>query len=125
MASILIGPGGSHLQTLEEATGKTLYLKGQEGLGLEDVRLMAQGTPGDLERLALPVVEGDICEVMVTDVHMNNPADGIGRIEGYVVDIEGAGRQVGQQVRVQITKAFRTYARGKLLESTDGVSVPG
>lgn len=125
MASILIGPGGSHLQTLEEATGKTLYLKGQEGLGLEDVRLMAQGTPGDLERLALPVVEGDICEVMVTDVHMNNPADGIGRIEGYVVDIEGAGRQVGQQVRVQITKAFRTYARGKLLESKDGVSVPG
>lgn len=125
MASILIGPGGNHLQSLEEATGKTLFLKGQDGLEMEEVRVIATGSRGELERLALPVGEGDVCEVIVTDVHVNNPADGIGRIEGYVVDIEGAGSHVGQKVKVEISKAYRTYARGKLLQVKDEVSVSG
>nr|MBO2476918.1 hypothetical protein [Bacillota bacterium] len=39
---------------------------------------------------------------------------GIARIEGYVIDIEGGGRYVGQKLKVEITKVFRTYAKGKV-----------
>jgi ribonuclease G len=115
LASVLIGPGGAHLQTLEEYTGKTIYIKGQEGLELTQIQLLRTGNQIALEREALPVVEGEIYEVDVTESHINNPSDGIGRIEGYVVDIEGAGDYVGQKVRIQITKAFRTYAKAKAL----------
>ena len=46
---------------------------------------------------------------------MTNPVDGISRLHGYVVDIEGAGRHVGERLTVEITKVFRTYAKGRML----------
>ncbi|HEX2953212.1 MAG TPA: ribonuclease E/G, partial [Bacillota bacterium] len=117
MASLLIGPGGAHLSAMEEISRKKLYIKGQEGLGYTDLKLVKAGNHSDLERSALPVSEGQTCIVEVTESHMNNPADGIGRIEGYVVDIEGAGEFVGKKIKVEITKAYRTYAKGKIVDA--------
>lgn len=116
MASLLIGPGGNHLAAMEEASHKRLYIKGQEGLDYSDLKLIKAGSQVDLERSALPVIEGQTCIVEVTESHMNNPNDGIGRIEGYVIDIEGAGEFVGKKVNVEITKAYRTYAKGKMID---------
>jgi ribonuclease G len=46
---------------------------------------------------------------------LSNPGDGIGRIEGYVIDIEDGAQCVGNRVRVRIDKAYRTYAKGKMI----------
>lgn len=125
LASIMIGPGGSHLSSLEEATGKKLFIKGREDVDYNDLKLIRAGDTKTLEKAALPVAEGDTCEVEITESHFNNPSDGIGRIEGYVVDIEGAGQHVGKKVKVKITKAFRTYAKGRMIALQGQDSIDG
>lgn len=119
VAAPIIGPGGSNLAKLEEELGRVFFIKGQEDLEPGVVRIIARGDREQLERLALPVREGEIREVEVREAHLNNPADGIARVEGYIIDIEGGGNFVGRRVRVQITRAFRTYAKAKVIADLD------
>lgn len=114
MASLLIGSGGAHLQAMEEYCKKKLYIKGQDELGKTELKILGAGLQRDLERAAIPVVEGETVEIWVEEAHIANPIDGIGRIEGYVIDIEGGGNYVGEKIIVNIVKAFRTYAKGKI-----------
>ena len=118
VASLLIGPGGSNLRELERSTGRSVFVRGSTELHLEAMNLKAVGTRAEVEAKALPVREGEVLEIRVEEPHVTNPWDGIARIEGYVIDIEGAGSRAGERVRVQITKVFRTFARARLLEPT-------
>ena len=57
VASLLIGPGGNRLEAMEKITGKTIFIRGQEGLATEDVKLLAVGELSQVEKAALPVRE--------------------------------------------------------------------
>ncbi len=115
LGSILIGPGGANLEKMERILNKVIYIKGQDNLDLDQVRLLASGNEREIESLALPVQEGEEVELKVAEPHITNPGAGIGRIEGYVVDIEGAGSYVGKQLKVLITKTFKTYAKARIV----------
>lgn len=115
VAALLIGPGGANLRELERELGKFIYIRGSADCHLEQMRLKALGTRAEVEEKALPVRVGQMLEVKVEEPHVTNPQDGIARVEGYIIDIEGAGGLVGRPVRVEITRAFRTYARARLL----------
>ncbi|HAH97005.1 MAG TPA: ribonuclease G [Firmicutes bacterium] len=115
VASLLIGPGGSNLVRLEEELRRIIYIRGHEGIEAGKVQLITSGTKDKVEKAALPVAKGDIIEVEVREPHLSNPGDGIGRIEGYVIDIEDGAQCVGNRVRVRIDKAYRTYAKGKMI----------
>lgn len=115
VASLLIGPGGANLKELETQTGKSVFIRGSDRMHLEGMDVKAIGPKEEVERRAMPVREGEVLELKVEEPHASNPWDGIARISGYVVDIEGAGGLVGRQVKVEIVKAFRTYARARLL----------
>ncbi len=116
LAALLIGPGGNRLALLEKACKKMLFIRGKEEIPLPEVRILAAGDKETVRMAALPVKEGDELQVEVVETHANNPADGIARIEGYIIDIEGAGRLVGQKVKVKIEKMFKTYAKGVLCD---------
>jgi len=115
VAALLIGSGGSSLKELERETGKLVYIKGSGAVHVEDMNLRALGSKEEVEAKALPVRLGQILGLRVEEPHVSNPWDGIARVDGYVVDIEGAGNLVGADVQVEITRAFRTYAKGKLV----------
>ncbi|NPV27194.1 MAG: Rne/Rng family ribonuclease [Firmicutes bacterium] len=115
VASLLIGSGGSQLRELERRTGKQLIIKGVEGFHLENFQVRGIFAQREIDELAVPVKVGQILEVKVEEPHAINPYDGIARLHGFVLDIEGAGTYIGEQVLVEITKVFRTYARAKLL----------
>ncbi len=115
VASLLIGAGGQNLEKLEKETGKSIYVKGSEDCHLEDVNVKALGDKGEVEKKALPVDEGQVLQLEVEEPHAANSWDGIARIEGYVVDIEGAGDLVGEKVEVRIQEAHRTYAKAKIV----------
>src|SRR5690606_8287174 len=117
VAAVIIGAGGTNLRRLEETINKTVYVKGTEGLDIDDVRFLAMGTRADVERLALPVRQGQVLDIHVEEPHVSNPKDGIARLEGYVLDIEGAGRHVGERLQVEITRVFRTYAKGRMVST--------
>ncbi|MGE5528279.1 MAG: Rne/Rng family ribonuclease [Patescibacteria group bacterium] len=115
VAAPLIGPGGANLARIEEEAGRSLFIKGREDVEPGEVKILARGSRAEMEALALPVREGEIQEIEVREAHVNNPADGIARIEGYIIDVEGGGRFVGRRVKVQIGRVFRTYAKGRVL----------
>lgn len=113
VAALLIGPNGAALHKLEQRTGKQLYVKGSHSLNSDEVDIFA-GLRTEVERRAFPVHEGQVLEMEIEETHITNPKDGIARIEGYVIDVEDGGHYVGEQHEVEITRVFRTYAKGKL-----------
>ncbi len=115
IASLLIGPGGINLEKLERTLGKTVFIKGQEQLSTEQIRLLSYGAKAEVEENALPVREGEELELIVTEAHIANPGDGIARIEGYVIDVEGAASCIGKRVKTLVTKTFKTYAKARIL----------
>lgn len=115
VASLIIGPGGANLEKIEGVLGKTIFIKGQEQLDLNQVRLLFSGKREEVELKALPVQEGQELELKVSEAHIANSGDGIARIEGYVIDIEGAAALVGRTVKTLITKTYKTYARAKMV----------
>lgn len=116
VASQLIGSSGGNLRELERETGKTIFIKGSYQVHLESMNLKAIGSRADVEAQALPVRPGEILELRIEEGHAVNPWNGIARLEGYVIDVDGGGRWVGEKVKVEITRVFKTYARGRLVD---------
>lgn len=115
VAAQLIGPGGAGLRDLEQAARKTLFLRGRSDVAPDDLRLVRAGSRAEVERLALPVHPGQRLRVQIEEPHQVNPRDGIARVEGYVVQVEGAGRLAGKTVDVEVRRAQRTFAQAKLV----------
>jgi ribonuclease G len=120
VAALLIGPGGANLRELENELGKTIYIRGNNEVHVQEWHLKVLGSRAEVEAHALPVKAGQQLEVRIDEAHVTNTNDGIARIDGYVVDVADAGHLVGKRVRVEIIKAFRTYAKGRLVEPASG-----
>ncbi len=115
VAAFLIGGGGSHLRSLEEESGKQIIVKGSEAAHLEDVQMHPLCSQEEIANLAAPVHLGQILKLKIEELHASHPANGIARVQGYVIDVDGGGVQVGKQVYVEITKVFRTYAKARII----------
>jgi len=115
VAALLIGAGGINLRALENEIGKSIFVRGSDQCHLESMLVRALGSREEVEAKALPVRRGQVLEVKVEEPHVSNLWDGIARIEGYVLDIEGGAKLVGEKVKVEVTKVHRTYAKARVL----------
>ncbi len=116
VAALLIGSGGLYLKKLEAETGKSIFIRGSDNMHVEQYKILMSGSLQEVERHALPVEEGGIYRVRVEDPHTSNPEHGIARLHGYIIDIEGAGDLVSEEVQVLIKETARTFARAVLWE---------
>jgi ribonuclease G len=115
VAAVAIGAGGSRLAQLEQRHGKYIFIKGKDDLHPEEIRVKAVGSRVKLENFAMPVREGQIIDVTIEETHITNPNDGIARVDGYVIDVEEGADLLGEKVKVQINKIYRTYAKARLI----------
>ena len=122
VASLLIGQGGANLSRLEQETGKVIYVKGNPNFHMEDTGEIITGRREAIKKMAVPVSVGDVLEVEIKEQHASNPTNGITRIDGYIVDIDGAGSLVGKRILVEIKKVFRTYAKAKPKDVEDAAN---
>lgn len=113
VASQIVGSNGICLKKLEECTGKTIVVKGEESFHLEHVEVRSISDK-ELEAY-LPVKEGDVLKITVEEPQTGDGKDGIARINGYVLSIINGSSFVGEEVSVRINKAYRTYARGEII----------
>ncbi|MDQ0285507.1 ribonuclease G [Desulfofundulus luciae] len=116
VAARLIGSGGVNLRELEQKTGKNLYIRGSQGQHIESVSIRPLYNKEEVIAHTLPVKPGQVLEVKVEEPHISNTNDGIARIDGFILDIEGAGSLVGETVPVEVSKVYRTYARARLVK---------
>ena len=114
-AAMLIGVNGKNLEKIEQDTGKKLYLRGNSDLHPEEHKIVVSGTVQSVESAALPVSQGEIHTVLIEGKHHNKHKDGIARMEGFVLQIDGAAHMQGQRVAIEVTKVFKTFARAKLV----------
>lgn len=115
VAGLLIGSGGSGLKELEKKTGKEILIRGSQELHIEKYQLTPIGSREELEQ-RIPLKLGQILEVKVEEPHVANTNDGIARYQGFVVNVEGGGALIGERVTVEVTRVYKTYARGKLVK---------
>lgn len=115
VASLLIGLGGQNLTELESELKKEIYVKGDADLHREEVQVVKVGSKSELARLAVPVQEGQEMMILVEEAHLNNPNDGIARIDGYILDIQNAGKLVSHKVKIKVENVYRTYARARVI----------
>jgi len=116
VASHLIGPGGANLKELEKETGRNIFIRGSEGLHIEDINVKALGSKEEIAMKAVPVRPGDTLNLLIEEPHAQNPEDGIARVEGYVINVEGGGSMVGKTVPVEVLSCFKTFAKGKIVD---------
>lgn len=116
VAARLIGSGGANLRELEHKTGKNLYIRGSQGQHIETVEVRPLYSTEEIQTHTMPVKPGQILEVRVEEPHVTNMNDGIARINGFILDIEGAGSLVGETISVEVSKVYRTYAKAKLIK---------
>ena len=116
VAARLIGSGGANLRDLEQRTSKTLYIRGSQGQHIESVNVRPLHNQAEIMANTLPVQQGQVLEVRIEEPHVNNINDGIARLDGYILDIEGAGSLVGETIPVVISKVYRTYAKARLVK---------
>ncbi|WP_027366192.1 Rne/Rng family ribonuclease [Desulfotruncus alcoholivorax] len=117
VAARLIGSGGANLRDLEARIGKNLYIRGSAEHHIESVSMRPLYDQDDIQAQTLPVKPGQVLEVRVEEPHANNYNDGIARVNGFILDIEGAGSLVGETVPVEVSKVFRTYAKARLIQA--------
>ncbi|AEF93604.1 ribonuclease, Rne/Rng family [Desulfotomaculum nigrificans CO-1-SRB] len=115
VAARLIGAGGVNLRELEQKTGKNLYIRGNATHHLEQVTIKPLSGQDEVISQTLPVKPGEIIEVKVEEPHISNPHDGIARMDGFIIDVEGGGCLVGEWVSVEVVKVHRTYAKARLV----------
>lgn len=112
----LLRDGGTRLRELQAQTGTVFGLEGVEYVGVDEVRVSAEGTKDLIERASLPVVAGEEREVTIEEVHAYDRRDGIVRLDGYVIAVTGAADLVGKRARVVIEQANRFCAYAHLAE---------
>lgn len=114
VAAIIIGSGGGNLKKLEDELKRKIFIRGTEDMHIEHYRIVARGSQKEIQALALPVKAGDVLNLTIEEPHSTNPSHGIARIQGYVINVEGAGDMAGQPVQVEVKEVNRTYARAVL-----------
>ncbi len=114
VAAIIIGSGGGNLKKLEDELDRHIFIRGTEDIHLEKYRIIARGSQKEIKAIALPVKAGDTLELTIEGPHSSNPVHGIARLQGFVINVEGAGDKTGQTVYVEIKEVNRTYARAVL-----------
>jgi ribonuclease G len=116
VAALLIGSGGSNLRDMEAKTRKHIIVRGCEHYHQEVINIRALQSQSEIDAVGVPVRPGQILEVKVVEPHSSNIYDGIGRVNGFIVDIEGASSLIGETVPVEITKVFRTSCKAKMVD---------
>jgi ribonuclease G len=116
------GHGARVLHALEESTGKRFHFEGSEGLALDHLAVIFEGTSEEVLERAVPFRVGDEVLVEIVEPHMYDADDGVAKIDGYIISVHGASRQVGQKLMVRIEDVGRTAARAQPLDqlASDG-----
>ncbi|HEX8856929.1 MAG TPA: ribonuclease E/G, partial [Thermoleophilaceae bacterium] len=112
---LLSGPGTPPLLELEDEVGKHFHFEGSEGLPIDHFAVSAEGSREEIEERALPFREGEEVFVTIEEPHMYNEDDAVAKIDGYVISVSNAVRQIGKQVLVRIDNVSRTSASAQIV----------
>jgi ribonuclease G len=104
------------LHAVEEETGKWFHFEGSEGLPLDHFAVLLEGDREQVLERALPFREGEEVHVEIVEPHMYSPGDAVAKIDGYIIQVKGGTRFVGEKHVVRIDEVGRTAAIATLVD---------
>jgi ribonuclease G len=104
------------LHAVEEETGKWFHFEGSEGLPLDHFAVLLEGDREQVLERALPFREGEEVHVEIVEPHMYSPGDAVAKIDGYIIQVKGGTRYVGEKHMVRIDEVGRTAAVASLVD---------
>jgi ribonuclease G len=119
VAAILIGPGGSRLDDLEQELGRRFVIETKEGAPADHFEVVARGPAARAELKGTPVTKGQELEVAIVqrDSHFHDA--GLARLDKYQISVAGAANQVGKKVKARIERTTSTVAYGVLANAVE------
>jgi len=117
--------GARVLHQIEEETGKVFVFEGSEGLPLEHFAVLLEGTRDEIVERAVPFREGEEVHVDLVEPHMFSPGDAVAKVDGYIIQVLGGERHVGEKHLVRIEQAGRTSAQAVLVDVPAAALVDG
>lgn len=117
IAALFRADRGERTARLEKELGRLFVFEGVDHLDREEMRVCAEGSREVIQRAALPVTQGQELTVDIVERNVYEPRDGIARLNGYVINVYGAGDALGRSVRVLVERVGRNcaYARRAVL----------
>jgi ribonuclease G len=104
------------LRAVEEETGKWFHFEGSEGLPLDHFAVVLEGSREEVLERAVPFRAGEEVHVEIIEPHMYSPGDAVAKIDGYMIQVTGGERYVGEKHMVRIEEAGRTAAVASLVD---------
>jgi len=114
---LLVGPGGSRLAAIEEATRRRFFLVPAEGhIHVDHFDVAAEGKLVDLQP-ASPLVEGSTVELKLGEVGRYDATAAAGKLDGIDVLVADAAKLVGKKATVTIGRVLEGQAFATLVAS--------
>jgi ribonuclease G len=124
VSNLLINGPGRPLLGIEEEVDRHFHFEGSEALPIDTFKVLMEGTADSITERALPFREGEEVLVKIDEPHMYNEDDAVAKIDGYLISVTAAGRNIGEQKLVRIERVGRSSAVASLVDS-GGVSMDG
>jgi len=123
VASLLLGPGGSRLAEIEEASKKRFFLVPKEGVHADHAAVLAEGKLADLQPES-PVAEGSEVELKLVELDKHDARSAVGKLDGIDIVVGAAAKLVGKKVKVRIDRVLEGTAYATLLAGAEKPAEP-
>jgi ribonuclease G len=120
VSSLLINGPGRPLMGIEDEVNKHFHFEGSEALPIDTFKVLMEGTIDSITERALPFREGEEVLVKLEEPHMYNEDDAVAKIDGYLISVTAAGRNIGEQKLVRIERVGRSSAVASLVDNGAG-----
>jgi ribonuclease G len=115
IAALIIGQDGKNLKHLESITKRYIAIQSDPKLPLDTFLLVAEGSVGQIKEAARPCRPGDLIDLVIEEQYLHNKNDAISRLDGYIVQILGGGKYLGERVKVRIKSVSKTSAVAEII----------
>ena len=116
VSNLLVNGVGRPLLALEDELDRHFHFEGKEALPIDTFNVLMEGSLDSISERALPFREGEEVLVRIEEPHMYNEDDAVAKIDGYLISVEGAGRNIGEQRLVRIDRVGRSSAEASLVD---------
>ncbi len=114
VAALLVGAGAQRLAELEERTKRRFFVEGKEDVHLDHLAVLGEGAVEELAPKA-PVAEDEEVQLELGEVGLHDATAGIGKVDGYSVEVANAAKLVGKKVKARITRVLDGTAYATLV----------
>jgi ribonuclease G len=114
VAALLIGPGARRLAELEERTKRRFFVETREDVHLDHMAVLDKGTVEQLTPPA-PFAEDADLQLELVEVGLHDVGAGIGKVDGYSVEVADAAKLVGKKVKAKVNRVLDGTAYATLV----------